>query len=709
MVALRLDGRIDRPWRFMAIGIVLVVVVLFYADFRAFEDATNQIDVNRRLLQGTEAVLSSVKDAETSERGYLITGDKAYLGPYNAAVKNLPHQLDDLTQAAADAKREGTQVTRIRSLVDRKMEELKLTIDAQDRGGPLAAQGIVRTEEGKLTMDELRAACALVESSEYVSLFNRTRTSELHANRSRIIVLVGCLGLVLLLFRLGTAIDDVVREREETSRLLERWKGFFAGAGFGMFVIDPKSGAIVDMNTTFASMHGYSVDELRGKPAAMLASPEDREEFLSDLDKASDHGRHTFEHQHVRRNGTQFTSLIDLTSFQDGKETYWAGYCSDVTERKGVEDALRESEERFRTLASALPQLIWTTDATGRFEYVNPAWNAYTGWTPDVFPDDPWTGILHPEDSTDFLHKWNNSLASGNVFEIQARMRRAGDGEYRWFLCRGGVVRGRNGSIVRWLGGCTDVQEQVESSTQLKLANQALQRSNADLEQFAYAASHDLQEPLRMVSIYSQLLKEEFGSALQGRAVSYLDFAVTGAQRMSKLLKALLEYSRVDNEAPAWLQRTDANAAAAAALLNLQKIIQDTHAEICVGKLPTVRVPEIHLTQVFQNLIGNALKYRKEPYPPGEVPRVRIEASPHGDGQWLFSVRDHGIGIEAEFLTQIFGVFKRLHGSNVEGTGIGLALCQRIVERAGGRIWVESRFGEGSTFFFTLTEADANG
>jgi PAS domain S-box-containing protein len=507
---------------------------------------------------------------------------------------------------------------------------------------------------------------------------------------------------VVLVFRDVTA-------RRIAERELERWKRFFAGAGFGMFVMDPKTGAIVDLNTTFAAMHGYSVDELRGKPVAMLAAPEAREEFVSDLRMASDQGRHTFEHRHVRRDGTEFPSLIDVTAFHHGKDEYWAGYCSDITERKQFEDALRESEERFRTLASALPQLIFSTDAAGRFEYVNPAWIAYTGWKAGAYPEDPWSGLLHPEDRAEFLERWNYSLASGNIFECQARMRRASDGGYRWFLCRGGVVRGRSGGIVRWLGGCTDVQQQVESATQLKLANDALQRSNADLEQFAYAASHDLQEPLRMISIYSQLLKEEFAGELDSRAESYIDFAVGGAQRMSKLLKALLDYSRVDNEASAWPRRTDANAAVAAALLNLETIVRDTHADICAGPLPMVRVPEIHLTQLFQNLIGNALKYRKDSYPPGETVRVRIEAVSQGAGQWLFSVRDNGIGVEPEFLTHIFGVFKRLHGANVEGTGIGLALCQRIVERAGGRIWAESQAGQGATFFFTLTEADTTG
>jgi light-regulated signal transduction histidine kinase (bacteriophytochrome) len=238
----------------------------------------------------------------------------------------------------------------------------------------------------------------------------------------------------------------------------------------------------------------------------------------------------------------------------------------------------------------------------------------------------------------------------------------------------------------------------------LQVANQALQQSNADLEQFAYAASHDLQEPLRMVSIYSQLLKEEYSTVLDGHALSYIDFAVNGARRMANLLTALLTYSRVANAAPQIAPETDSLAAVNAALLNLSSVIDDTQASIEVGVLPAVQVPEIHLVQLFQNLIGNGLKYRKEQN--GECPVIRIAAKRDAGGAWLFSVSDNGIGIETEYLTQIFGIFKRLHGSAFEGTGIGLALCQKIVERAGGRIWVESEPGRGSTFFFTLRGAE---
>src|ERR1019366_2073780 len=348
-----------------------------------------------------------------------------------------------------------------------------------------------------------------------------------------------------------------------------------------------------------------------------------------------------------------------------------------------------------------------STDAEGRIEYVNQGWINYAGWKSGDEARQyvhlyPWHDLLHPEDRDLYFTRWRESLRQGTTFEVQVRLGRASGSSYRWFLCRAVSVRDRAGHISRWLGGCTDIQQQMEDATQLQIANRALQHSNSDLEQFAYAASHDLQEPLRMVSIYSQLLKEEYGGRLDRQALSYIDFAVNGAFRMSSLLTALLSYSSVANAIPHAPARTDSAAAVSAPLLNLSTIVKDTRAAIEIPPLPTVQVSEVHLVQLFQNLIGNALKYRKDQYPPGEHPTVKIEARPDAAGKWLFSISDNGIGIEQEYLTHIFGILKRLQSSSVDGTGIGLALCQKIVERAGGRIWAESEPGKGSTFFFTL-------
>jgi signal transduction histidine kinase len=223
-----------------------------------------------------------------------------------------------------------------------------------------------------------------------------------------------------------------------------------------------------------------------------------------------------------------------------------------------------------------------------------------------------------------------------------------------------------------------------------------LKRSNADLEQFAYVASHDLQEPLRMVSGFTGLLKRRYGGKLDADADEYIEFAVSGANRMQSLINDLLSYSRVGREEVA-AKAVDTQVALDQALANLQTAIEDRSAMVSCGQLPTVWANHGMLVRLFQNLISNALKFCK-----AERPIVRIQAEARG-GDWVFSVADNGIGIEPQYKDRIFLIFQRLHKqSEYPGTGIGLAVCKRIVERNGGRIWLESEPGKGTTFFFTL-------
>jgi light-regulated signal transduction histidine kinase (bacteriophytochrome) len=223
-----------------------------------------------------------------------------------------------------------------------------------------------------------------------------------------------------------------------------------------------------------------------------------------------------------------------------------------------------------------------------------------------------------------------------------------------------------------------------------------LARSNAELEQFAYVASHDLQEPLRTVAGFTQLLAQRYTGQLDAKADEFIAFAVDGVKRMQTLMQDLLAYSRVGTgDEP--LQPTDGTAVLQRALASLAMSIQESRARVTHDPLPTVSGVAGQLTRLLQNLIGNALKYRSE-----RPPQVHITAQPQGYA-WLFAVQDNGIGFEPRHAERIFGVFQRLHTrEEYSGTGIGLAMCQKIVERHGGRIWAEGRPGEGATFYFTI-------
>jgi two-component system CheB/CheR fusion protein len=236
----------------------------------------------------------------------------------------------------------------------------------------------------------------------------------------------------------------------------------------------------------------------------------------------------------------------------------------------------------------------------------------------------------------------------------------------------------------------------VEDVTERKQAEEALTTTNAELQHFAYALTHDLQEPLRMVVNFTELLQRQYAGKMGEEADKFISYSVEGALRIESLLKALLSYWEVNGREHDDYASVDCGAVLAKALVNLQAAIAGSGAVITSDPLPTVAAEEIMLIQLFQNLISNSIKYRS-----AEIPRIHVSAEKEGEG-WLFAVRDNGIGIDPQDAGRVFGMFRRLHGNDIPGTGIGLALCKKIVERKGGRIWVESEAGGGATFRFTI-------
>jgi PAS domain S-box-containing protein len=451
-------------------------------------------------------------------------------------------------------------------------------------------------------------------------------------------------------------------------------------------------GIVTSWNKGAEQLFGYLADEAIGQGIASLIVPDDRKEEETNILARLQAGERIDHFETVRRhkNGSLLDVSLTISPIRDahGAITGASKIARDITYRKRSERALRQSEERFRQLAEVGPQIVWLSGPHGELEFVNRRWIEFSGLDYEATKDPVQIGPrLHPED--DVLGHWEKSVAAGTPFELEARLR-GKDGQFRWFMMRSVPVKDEQGRVVRWFGTSTDIHH--SKMLQLELAT-----ANRDLEQFAYSASHDLQEPVRSVKLHSEILCMRYSDKLDQRGLEFLHYVRSGASRMEMLIRDLLAYTQ-STQSGSSLEPSDASTALQTAISNLAGAITESGAQIEFGPLPSVMVHPTQLQQLFQNLVGNAIKYHK----PGVPPQVNIFAE-RQNNHWLFSVADNGIGIQPEYKERIFGLFKRLHTSDqYSGTGIGLALCQRIVERHHGRIWVQSNPGKGSTFYFTL-------
>ena len=372
-----------------------------------------------------------------------------------------------------------------------------------------------------------------------------------------------------------------------------------------------------------------------------------------------------------------------------------------TAELQQANEALHHSEQRFRSLVETTSDWIWAVDPDGVYTYASPKIKDLLGYEPEEVVGKTPFDMMPPDEAEQLTATFREIVSRGEPFTRLENANLHKDG-HRVILETSGVpIFDAEGNLQGYRGVDRDVTKPKEDEAKLKRTMANLEQSNRDLEQFAYSASHDLQEPLRMLGSYLQALEAGYGDGLDQPARDYISLSIDAGKRMQQLINALLAYAHVGTRGRQF-QTVATNTVVDQVIVDLQAMINGSGAEVTRDELPSITADPTLLAQLFQNLIGNAIKFHGDR--PPEV-HVRGESSSR---RWVFSVRDNGIGIDQKHLDRIFAVFERLHSSDkYPGTGIGLAICKRVVQHHGGRIWCESTPQEGTTFHFSIPREGA--
>lgn len=494
--------------------------------------------------------------------------------------------------------------------------------------------------------------------------------------------------------------ENALRNKEE------RYLQLFELAGEAIIITDEKY-FITEWNSAAQALYGWSANEVIGKNSQEILRSNIQEAELQKLLKnLTDKGVIFYETVQHKKDNSQIIIEARLSVIKEDNGTI-SGFIAmnrDITERKKAEQQLRNDEERFRIMGQRLNIALenaniglWEVD----FVKDEVIWDERTelmfGLAPGSFTRtiEAFEEMVLEEDLPRVRMAFKNSIEKGTNYESVFRLRSL---HSKYLSSRAIVVKNKDGKAQRMMGVCFDVTAFREDSDKAILRlNEELSRSNKDLESFAYIASHDLQEPLRMVSSFTQLLQKRYADKLDEDANTFINYAVEGSQRMYELLNGLLKYSRIRTRGAEFVS-VDMNNVVQKVKANLKIRLEESQAEIISGDLPVVKADENQMIQIIQNLVDNAIKFT------GNKPVITI-SSVKENGSSIFSVRDEGIGIEPQYYERIFRIFQRLHPKDqYGGMGLGLSICQRIVERHGGKIWVESEPAKGSTFSFSIPE-----
>jgi PAS domain S-box-containing protein len=589
-------------------------------------------------------VTARMSAAEAGARGFIITGGARYVGEYEQAATEARLALDRARRLTTDDPRQQRTLAVLAPVLDRRLATLAGYMEDRRTQGLAAAAERMAAGRGRALADSVRALVDAADGAEADLLAGRNRALGWRARLLDVVLVGGSLtAFALILFLVRTIRRDVLlREAAEV--------------------------------------------RVRAQAVELTVQAEQLEQQQAELEVQ-------LEEQQVLTE-----ELAQTNAELEAAHTASAAALADA----------RREEARYRALVEAGAQIVWTTPPSGEFDGTQTAWGAFTGQPPEAYRGWGWLDAVHPDDREVTAASWEMALAGADATEasgrreryvVEHRVRRH-DGVYRAMRARAVPVHDPAGHVREWVGVHDDVTAELAARTQRETLIAALERSNRELDQFAYVASHDLKAPLRGISNLSSWIEEDLAAVVTPEVGEQFALLRGRVQRMEALIDGVLQYSRAGRARGA-PEPVDTGAVAREAV---ELLAAPPGARVTVAEgMPTLVAERVPMQQLFLNLVGNALKYAGRPDP---VVQVRWQAE--GPGWYRFSVADNGPGIAPQYHERVFGIFQTLQARDrVEGTGIGLSVVKKIVEAQGGRVWVESTEGAGATFHFTWPAAPA--
>src|ERR1700722_1699778 len=681
----------------------LVVGALSYRSMVASGESDRWVRHTHEVLETLQNLLSEMRRIESSYRGFALTGRESYLVSYRANTLSAEQGEATVRNLTVDNPKQEILIPTLERLTAQKIQFGERVISLRQTMGMEAAADAVRSGTDDRVMDEFQGVVRQMHDEELRLLILRDADAKRHLGQTKTVLILGtALGLLIAAvagwsvqsdsIERGRA-EEALRDQEEKYRLL-----IDGVQDYAIFTLDPH-GMVASWNAGAERIKGYRADEIIGKNFSRfyLQSDIDQGKPKAELQIAAASGRSEVEHWRVRKDGSRFWASVVITAARNssGSLLGFSEISRDISERK-------ETEAKYRGLLEAAPDAMVVVNHGGEVVLLNLQAEKQFGYHRDELVGQNVKNIIPEGFEERLIADGSRSAAEalaqqiGTGIELHGRRKDGSDFPIEIMLS---PLESTEGTLVT--AAIRDITVRKDAETHLVKTVGELKRSNDDLQQFAYVASHDLQEPLRMVASYTQLLAKRYKGRLDSEADEFIAYAVDGSNRMQGLIQDLLAYSRAGTNGKA-LHEISSEKALKDALANLRATIQESGALVTQDSLPVITSDDTQLTQVFQNLVGNAIKYRS-----AEVPRVHVSAMKNGGKEWIFSVRDNGLGIDPQYFERIFVLFQRLHGRNeFAGTGIGLAICKKVLEQLGGRIWVESQLEKGSTFYFALPEIE---